>query len=128
MGKVILREGWPPTAQTPVNPHDVYVKQLQVINETLRQRVEKLETANILVERYRTSLKNSPVVFAHVDEELRYEWIFNPHPDFDPSAVVGKRDDELDAGPGIDALVALRARRTGAQGNNIRPLGWRSHV
>jgi two-component system CheB/CheR fusion protein len=61
-------------------------------------------------ERFYTALKHSPVVFAHVDRELRYEWIFNPHPDFDASAVVGRRDDELDEGPGVDALVRLKQR------------------
>ncbi len=35
------------------------------------------------------------VVVAEVDPQLRYVWIDNPHPDFDSTAVVGKRDDEL---------------------------------
>jgi signal transduction histidine kinase len=55
-------------------------------------------------------LKHSPVVFAKVDTDLRYEWIFNPHDDFAPDAVRGRRDDELDSGPGIDAIVALKQR------------------
>jgi PAS domain S-box-containing protein len=69
--------------------------------------------------RYRTALKNSPVLFAKVDTDLRYEWVYNPHPDFDPDAVVGRRDDELDDGPGIDRLVDLK-RRTLEQGEQIR--------
>ena len=70
-------------------------------------------------ERYRIALRHSPVVFAWVDPDLRYEWIFNPHPDFDPESVVGKRDDELDTGPGIDALMALK-RRVFARGEQER--------
>lgn len=70
-------------------------------------------------ERYRTALRNSPVVFAWVDPDLRYEWIFNPHTDFDPQAVVGKRDDQLDVGPGVDALMALK-RRVFARGEQER--------
>lgn len=69
--------------------------------------------------RYRTALKNSPVLFAKVDTDLRYEWVYNPHPDFDPDAVVGRRDDEVDDGPGIDRLVDLK-RRTLEQGEQIR--------
>lgn len=61
-------------------------------------------------EQYRIALKNSPITLAHVDTELRYTWIANPHPDFDPATVVGKRDDELDSGPGIEALVKLKQR------------------
>jgi PAS domain S-box-containing protein len=60
--------------------------------------------------RYRTALQHSPVLFAQVDTDLRYEWIFNPHGDFDPATVRGKRDDELDSGPGIEALVDLKRR------------------
>jgi two-component system, chemotaxis family, CheB/CheR fusion protein len=56
----------------------------------------------------RVVLDNVPVIFARADAGLRYEWIYNPHPDFDPAAVIGKRDDELDSGPGIDALVKLK--------------------
>ena len=70
-------------------------------------------------EHYRQALRNSPIVFARVDTALRYEWIFNPHPDFDPSAIIGKRDDELDSGPGIDAMVALK-RRALVQGVQLR--------
>ena len=61
-------------------------------------------------EHYRQALQNSPAIFARVDAALRYEWIFNPYPYFDPLAVVGKRDDEIDSGPGIDALVELKRR------------------
>ena len=61
-------------------------------------------------DRYRTALKHSPVVFAKVDTDLRYEWICNPHDDFRPETVYGKRDDELDSGPGIEALVDLKRR------------------
>jgi two-component system, chemotaxis family, CheB/CheR fusion protein len=56
----------------------------------------------------RVALDNVPVVFARVDAGLRYEWIYNPHPDFDPATAIGKRDDELDSGLGIDALVRLK--------------------
>lgn len=73
-----------------------------------RARVE--QELRVREERYRTVLRASPIVFAQVDPDLRYEWIVNQHPDFDDRAVVGKRDDELDSGPGIDALMALKRR------------------
>lgn len=66
---------------------------------------------------YQTALKHSPVLFAKVDADLRYEWIYNPHEDFSSDAVVGRRDDELDSGPGIDQLMDLKRRaiETGTQ-------------
>lgn len=69
------------------------------------------EPAGAAVERrYRTALKHSPVLFAKVDRDLRYEWIFNPQGDLDPTAAIGKRDNELDSGPGIDQLMDLKRR------------------
>ena len=61
-------------------------------------------------QRYRLALKHSPVVFARVDVNLRYEWIFNPHKDFDPDLIIGKRDDELASNPGVKAMVNLKQR------------------
>jgi hypothetical protein len=43
----------------------------------------------------RQTMKKIGVIVAEVDHDLRYVWIENPHPDFDPAGVVGKRDDEL---------------------------------
>lgn len=60
-------------------------------------------------DRYHDALKNSPVVFARIDTGLRYEWIFNPHPDFDSRNVIGKRDDELDTSAGSLALMQIKS-------------------
>jgi PAS domain S-box-containing protein len=60
--------------------------------------------------RYRTALKHSPVIFSKTGTDLRYEWIHNPHDDFVPDAARGMRDDELDSGPGVDALMDLKRR------------------
>jgi PAS domain S-box-containing protein len=46
-------------------------------------------------EQFRVALQNSPVVAFRLDTELRYTWVGNPHQDFDETAVLGKRDDEL---------------------------------
>jgi PAS domain S-box-containing protein len=96
----------------------------QATGRVLEQRAQKdteasAEKASIVERRYRTALKHSPVVFAKVDDALRYEWIYNPHADFDPGDVVGKRDDELKSGPGIDRLVDLK-RRVLERGEQIR--------
>jgi hypothetical protein len=39
----------------------------------------------------RRSLRVLGAIVAEVDQQLRYVWIDNPHPDFDAKAVVGKR-------------------------------------
>lgn len=46
-------------------------------------------------ERMDLALRFGRTVVADVDRDLRYRWIFNPHPDFDPGTIIGKRDDEI---------------------------------
>lgn len=60
--------------------------------------------------KYLLALKHSPVVFARVDTDLRYEWIVNPHTDFEAGGVKGKRDDELADDLGAQTLLALKRR------------------
>jgi hypothetical protein len=55
--------------------------------------MKELERGNVAG--VRASLSKLGAVVAEVDRELRYVWIDNPHPDFDPSRAAGKRDDEL---------------------------------
>ncbi|MCB9422285.1 MAG: PAS domain S-box protein [Ardenticatenaceae bacterium] len=59
-------------------------------------------------ERLRVAIKNSNFIPAQFDKELRYRWIYNPHPDFDLLQVIGKRDDELDDSEGSKQLIALK--------------------
>ncbi|MFQ3545286.1 helix-turn-helix domain-containing protein [Halobacillus rhizosphaerae] len=64
--------------------------------------------SEILSEPFELALANSPIVVAHCDVNLRYTWMFNPHPDFDINQVLGKRDDELDVNDGVIALMNLK--------------------
>jgi len=53
-------------------------------------------------------LKNSNVIVAHVDLDLRYTWVQSSEPDFDSDAILGKRDDELDDSDGARELFAMK--------------------
>jgi len=61
-------------------------------------------------EKFRVTLMNSPITVAQVDRNLRYTWVYNPHPDFSEEDNIGKRDDELNPGVGSDQLMALKQR------------------
>ena len=83
---------------------------INVVAEEITERKHAVQILRESEDRFFTAFKHSPVIFAYVDPELRYEWIFNPHADFDATDAIGKRDDELDEGPGVDALVRLKRR------------------
>ena len=68
------------------------------------------EALRLSEERFRVAVRNSSFVPSQVDRELRYSWIYNPHPDFDPSQAIGKRDDELEDSEGTRRLVALKKK------------------
>ncbi len=56
----------------------------------------------------RKALQALGLVVAEVDRNLRYVWIDNPHPDFDPRTVVGKRDDELISAEEAAGIMSLK--------------------
>jgi two-component system cell cycle sensor histidine kinase/response regulator CckA len=60
-------------------------------DDPARRRAAGDEIAELL----RFALDRSPVVVFEQDRDLRYTRIFNPHPQFDPEQVLGRRDDEL---------------------------------
>jgi hypothetical protein len=57
----------------------------------------------------RASLRKLGAVVAEVDEHLRYVWIDNPHPDFEPPTAIGRCDDELI--PPFDAAPIVTLKR-----------------
>ncbi|UOQ45192.1 helix-turn-helix domain-containing protein [Halobacillus salinarum] len=64
--------------------------------------------SDVISEPFELALINSPIIVAHCDLELRYTWMFNPHPDFDINKVIGKRDDQLAESDGVTALMRLK--------------------
>ena len=99
--------------------HPGYLFQLPATLESAyKQACLVREHAKLLKseERFRVAIKNSRITVAHVDRDLRYTWIHNPHPDFEPSSTIGKRDDELSDNEGTRKLMALKKKaiETGA--------------
>ena len=83
--------------------------------QVLRKRAESqreaaLEALRESEERFRIALKNSPIVVFNQDRELRYTWICNPHPGFDPQAVLGKTDAELLPADDAACLTEIKRR------------------
>lgn len=74
----------------------------------ISQRKEFEHRLSASEERYRLALRSASLVAARVDRQLRYEWIHNPHPDFDAAAAIGKRDDELDSSPEMKRFVEFK--------------------
>ena len=74
----------------------------------LRERNMILNALQESEDNFRIALAHSKFVPAQFDRDLRYRWIYNPHPDFDPAFVIGKRDDELDDSESTKRLRELK--------------------
>jgi len=82
---------------------------------TDRKRLERdLRTEK---EHFHVALENSPFTAFRLDTDLRYTWIGGSHEDFDPSAVVGKRDDEIL--PPESAETVMGPKRRALEGNEL---------
>jgi diguanylate cyclase (GGDEF)-like protein/PAS domain S-box-containing protein len=74
----------------------------------VHEQHEATERLHIQDAHYRRVLQQSGLVAARVDTDLRYIWVDNVHPSFDPAAVIGKRDYDIEDNEGTHALVALK--------------------
>jgi len=75
---------------------------------TARKRAE--ETLRESEARFRIALENSPIVVFNQDLELRYTWIYNPHPGFDSQTILGKTDAELLLADDAARLIEIKRR------------------
>jgi CheY-like chemotaxis protein len=84
------------------------------MEEKVEQRTLELSEVNkklkLNEERFKIALKNSSIIVAQVDLDLRYNWIYNPHADFDPKSLIGKRDDEIAQNDGVNQLIQLKQK------------------
>ena|SRR5688572_31976772 len=62
------------------------------------------------INRLRLKFKTLGAIIAEVDKELRYKWIENPHHDFDPNEVIGKRDDELIPAKDAEGIISFKKK------------------
>lgn len=56
------------------------------------------------------SARHAGFILAQCDRKLRYTWVYNPHPDFNPCQLLGRRDDEIERSEGTRHLVAMKQR------------------
>jgi signal transduction histidine kinase len=90
-----------------INNKDEEIKVLKNIIAEKDRIINRLKDSD---KNFRVSLKDSPFIIAHVDQDLRYTWLYNPHCDFEEDESIGKRDDELSLNEGTLQLMELKRR------------------
>jgi PAS domain S-box-containing protein/putative nucleotidyltransferase with HDIG domain len=61
-------------------------------------------------ERFRTALRNSPIIISNQDRELRYTWIYNPQTGFKTENKLGKTDADLLAAEDASRVTEIKRR------------------
>ena len=78
------------------------------ISRDITEKQQTMEDLRLTTERLRVSLKNSNIVVAITNNDLRYEWIYNTHSEFPSEKVIGLRDDEISRNEGAIALIEMK--------------------
>ncbi len=61
-------------------------------------------------ERFKAAIESSDIIVSAVDTQLRYTWIYGPPHEFNGSALIGKRDDELPDMQNVPELMAVKQK------------------
>jgi PAS domain S-box-containing protein len=63
-----------------------------------------------IVQRFELALQRSPIVVYSQDTELRYTWIYNPDPGFEPESIIGKTDAAFHQPDEVERLQGIKRR------------------
>ncbi len=81
----------------------------QLLTQELQHRRQKQQLQQQLAH-FELALKDSSLVIFTQDTALRYTWIYNPHPSFNPAAVLGKTEADLLPPAEAARLINLKRR------------------
>jgi PAS domain S-box-containing protein len=74
----------------------------------ITKRKQAEDALRVSEERFRVTLKNSPIIVFNQDTDLRYTWVYNLPSNFDAEAIVGKIDAELFESEDAQRLTAIK--------------------
>ena len=75
--------------------------------KTTDELLEEVKELRLNVERFRLVV-NAPIALFTQDRDLRFTWVYNPAPGFDPSLLIGKTDAEVAPPEVAKAPMALK--------------------
>ncbi|MFM6195159.1 MAG: PAS domain S-box protein [Planktothrix sp.] len=86
---------WFETTQKMVRDETGTIQEIVSVSRDITARKQTEEALRFSEERFKITLKNSPIVVFNQDLELRYTWIYNPAGGYAPEAVIGKLDCDI---------------------------------
>jgi len=90
--------------------HPEYGKVIVSVHTDITKRKQAENALAESEEKFRITLKNSPIVVWNQDKDLRYTWIYNPNPGFKPEKTIGKTDKELLPADDAEKLMHIKRK------------------
>jgi len=89
------------------------LNRIKFISEQLTSIIEHKKVIDDLwksEEKFRITLKNSPIVVWNQDKGLCYTWIYNPNPGFKPEEIIGRTDKDLLPADDAEKMMHLKRK------------------
>ncbi|MBD2484542.1 PAS domain S-box protein [Planktothrix sp. FACHB-1365] len=99
---------WFETTQKKVRDQTGNIQEIVAISRDITDRKQTEEALRFSEERFKITLKNSPIVVFNQDLELRYTWIYNPAGGYAPEAVIGRLDSDIFPPENAVKLIQLK--------------------
>ncbi|MBI5642682.1 MAG: PAS domain S-box protein [Deltaproteobacteria bacterium] len=110
MGEVLMKDGTAVPVHISSATFELGGKKLILgLFRDMTEYMKAQEALRLMGEQFRVALKHSPIAVFNQDTELRYTWVYNPHPGLSTEEMLGKTDRDLLSPGDAERLTRIKS-------------------